>query len=46
MKVAFKRLAKSTGQVLTPIALANLWRVRKKPLAMTGELRLQFANGA
>ncbi|WP_370307270.1 IS5 family transposase [Sinimarinibacterium flocculans] len=44
MKVRFKGLAKNTGQVLTLFALANLWLVRKKLLAMTGGLRPQFAN--
>lgn len=45
MTVRFKGLAKNTGQILTLFALANLWLVRKKLLAMTGGLRPQFANG-
>ena len=42
MKVRFKGLAKNTAQVVTLFALANLWLVRKKLLAMTGGLRPQF----
>ncbi|MDR5647274.1 IS5 family transposase [Burkholderia cenocepacia] len=44
-KVRFKGLAKNTVQILTLFALANLWMVRKKLLAMTGGLRPQFGNG-
>lgn len=44
VKVRFKGLAKNAAQVLTLFALANLWMVRKKLLAMTGGLRPQFAN--
>jgi IS5 family transposase len=43
VKVRFKGLAKNTAQIVTLFALANLWRVRKKLLAMTGEVRLQLA---
>lgn len=46
MKVRFKGLAKNTAQVVTLFALANLWRARKKLLAMTGALRPQLAVGA
>jgi transposase, IS5 family len=45
VKVRFKGLAKNAAQVLTLFALANLWMVRKKLLAMTGGLRPQIANG-
>ena len=40
-KVRFKGLAKNTAQIVTLFALSNLWLVRKKLLAMTGEVRLQ-----
>lgn len=43
MKVRFKGLAKNTAQIIILFALANLWRVRKKLLAMTGEVRPQLA---
>lgn len=46
VKVRFKGLAKNTGQILTLFAMANLWLVRKKLLALTGGLRPQFAGGA
>lgn len=46
VKVRFKGLVKNAAQVLTLFALANLWMVRKKLLAMTGELRPQLAHGA
>jgi transposase, IS5 family len=45
VKTRFKGLAKNTAQLLTLFALANLWLVRKKLLAMTGGLRPQFAGG-
>lgn len=37
-KVRFKGLAKNTAQIVTLLALSNLWLVRKKLLAMTGEV--------
>ena len=37
-KVRFRGLAKNTGQIVTLFALANLWLVRKKLLAMAGEM--------
>jgi IS5 family transposase len=37
-KVRFAGLAKNTAQVVTLFALSNLWLVRKKLLAMTGEV--------
>jgi len=43
-KVRFKGLAKNTAQVITLFALSNLWMVRKKLLAMAGELRPQLAS--
>ena len=43
VKVRFKGLAKNTAQIVTLFALANLWMVRKKLLAMTGGLRPQLA---
>ena len=46
VKVRFKGLAKNTAQILTLFAMANLWLVRKKLLAITGGLRPQFAGGA
>lgn len=42
VKVRFKGLAKNTAQIVTLFALANLWMVRKKLLALTGGLRPQF----
>lgn len=42
VKVRFKGLAKNTAQIVTLFALANLWLVRKKLLALTGGLRPQF----
>jgi transposase, IS5 family len=44
MKVRFRGLAKNTAHVITLFALSNLWMVRRKLLAMTGELRPQFAK--
>jgi IS5 family transposase len=46
LKVRFKGLAKNTAQILTLFALANLWLVRKKLLAMTGGWRPQLAGAA
>ena len=43
-KVRFKGLAKNTAQVITLFALSNLWMVRKKLLAMAGQLRPQLAR--
>lgn len=37
-KVRFKGLAKNTAQIVTLFALTNLWLVRKKLLAMRGEV--------
>ena len=37
-KVRFKGLAKNTAQIVMLFALSNLWLVRKKLLAMTGEV--------
>jgi IS5 family transposase len=36
MKVRFRRLAKNTAHVITLFALSNLWRARRRRLAMTG----------
>ena len=44
VKVRFKGLAKNTAQVQTLFALANLWMARKQLLAMTGQLRPQYAK--
>jgi IS5 family transposase len=44
MKVRFRGLAKNTAHVVTLFALSNLWMARRKLLAMTGELRPQFAK--
>ena len=44
MKVRFRVWAKNTAHVITLFALSNLWMARRKPLAMTGSLRLQFAK--
>ena len=44
VKVRFKGLAKNTAQIVTLFALANLWMVRKKLLALTGGLRPQFGT--
>ena len=41
VKVRFKGLAKNTAQIVTLFALANLWLVRKKLLALAGGLRPQ-----
>lgn len=41
VKVRFKGLAKNTAQVMTLFALANLYLVRKRLMAMTGSLRPQ-----
>jgi IS5 family transposase len=40
-KVRFKGLAKNTAHVITLFALSSLWMVRKRLLAMTGEVRAQ-----
>ena len=37
-KVRFKGLAKNTAQIVTLFALSNLWMVRRRILAMTGEV--------
>jgi IS5 family transposase len=44
MKVRFRGLAKNTAHIITLFALSNLWMARRKLLAMTGELRPQFAK--
>ena len=44
VKVRFRGLAKNTAHVITLFALSNLWMARRKLLAMTGELRPQFAK--
>jgi IS5 family transposase len=44
VKVRFRGLAKNTAHLITLFALSNLWMVRRKLLAMTGALRLQFAK--
>ena len=38
-KVRFEGLAKNTAHVITLFALSNLWMVRKKLIAMMGEVR-------
>ena len=43
-KVRFRGLAKNTAHIITLFALSNLWMARRKLLAMTGELRPQFAK--
>ena len=43
-KVRFKGLAKNTAHLITLFALSNLWMARKRLLAMTGSLPLQFAK--
>ena len=43
MKVRFKGLAKNTAHVITLFALSNLWMVRKKLIAMMGEVRAKPA---
>ena len=43
MKVRFKGLAKNTAHVITLFALCNLWMVRKKLIAMMGEVRAKPA---
>ena len=43
VKVRFKGLAKNTAHVITLFALSNLWMVRKKLIAMMGQLRPQAA---
>ena len=42
-KVRFKGLAKNTAHVVTLFALSNLWMVRKKLMAMMGEMRAKAA---
>lgn len=42
-KVRFKGLAKNTAHVITLFALSNLWMVRRKLIAMMGQVRLQAA---
>ena len=42
-KVRFKGLMKNTSQIVTLFALANLYMVRKRLLAMTGVVRPQMA---
>ena len=44
LKVRFRGLAKNTAHVITLFALSNLWMVRRKLLAMTGQLRPQTAR--
>ena len=44
VKVRFRGLAKNTAHIVTLFALSNLWMARRKLLAMTGSLRLQFAK--
>ena len=44
VKVRFRGLAKNTAHIVTLFALSNLWMARRKLLAMTGSLRLQFAG--
>ena len=42
-KVRFKGLAKNTAHVITLFALSNLWMVRRKLIAMMGQVRPQAA---
>ena len=42
-KVRFKGLAKNTAHVITLFALSNLWMVRRKLMAMAGQVRPQAA---
>lgn len=42
-KVRFKGLAKNTAHVITLFALSNLWMVRRKLIAMMGQLHPQAA---
>jgi len=42
-KVRFKGLAKNTAHVITLFALSNLWMVRRKLIAMLGQVRPQAA---
>ena len=44
MKVRFRGLAKNTAHLITLFALANLWMARKRLLAMTGKVPLQYAK--
>jgi len=43
VKVRFKGLAKNTAHVMTLFALSNLWMVRRKLIAMMGQVRPQTA---
>ena len=46
VKVRYRGLRKNTAQLLTLFALSNLWMVRKKLMALDGQLRLEAANAA
>lgn len=46
IKVRYRGLAKSTVQLHTLFALANLWIVRKKLNALLGQVRLETACAA
>ncbi len=37
--VRYRRLVKNAAQVVTLIALSNLWMARKRLLALTGKVR-------
>lgn len=40
-KVGFERLPKNTAHVITLFGRSHLWMVHKKPMAITGQGRLQ-----
>lgn len=43
-KVRFRGLAKNTAHLITLFALSNLWMARKRLLALTGAVPLQYAK--
>jgi len=44
INVRFKGPAKYTAQMITLLALSNLWMARRRLLAITGQLRPQLAS--
>jgi transposase, IS5 family len=45
IEVRYRGMKKNTAQLKTLFTLSNLWRARKKLMALKGAVRLETANG-
>jgi transposase, IS5 family len=45
IEVRYRGMKKNTAQLKTLFTLSNLWRARKKLMALKGAMRLETANG-